>query len=64
MVIDVTELPTDWAVVEQKGQFRVHVMPRNDTEIHSIHLPCVCAPAITKFTDYELIIHNAFDGRE
>lgn len=39
-----------------------HVLPINDLKPHIDHAGCKCEPAVS--SDGELIIHNAWDGRE
>lgn len=56
-----------WQVVqneENDGSFNsVHVYPKADDKEHIITEKCHCQPSIEKYTNSQIVIHNAYDGR-
>jgi len=53
-------------LVQVSSDENVHVLPANDLKLHLEAFCCHCQPRIQRESDYnrDLIIHNAYDGRE
>lgn len=50
-----------------KDDERVHVTPLNDLKSHTCARYCRCLPRVIAPDDHlsrEIVVHNAFDGRE
>ncbi len=42
----------------------IHILPNNDLKEHTTSKFCKCQPRIESEASGELVIHNAWDGRE
>lgn len=41
-----------------------HITPVNDIEEHEESIDCHCNPTINNEENAQIVVHNAFDGRE
>ncbi len=42
----------------------VHVLPLNDLKPHEQSRACECRPAVERYENGDVVIHNSYDGRE
>lgn len=61
--IDISEMTSGWAVIEERGGLFRHVVPINDLHDHLVdgEFECWCHP---KIEDGGVIVHNSADKRE
>jgi len=46
------------------GESLAEVIPLNDIRAHESSMDCKCIPVIKHKDNFEILVHNAFDGRD
>jgi hypothetical protein len=41
-----------------------HILPVDDTVKHEESISCWCQPTVITKRDWDVVVHNSFDGRE